>query len=70
MIWSMNKDVIPINGSKRAGAVRTPIMPGGLFAMDRAWFFEIGDDIGYDPEILYYGVSKYNKKGRGGEVFQ
>lgn len=54
----VNKDVIPINGSKRAGAVRTPIMPGGLFAMDRAWFFEIGDDIGYDPEILYYGVSK------------
>lgn len=49
-------DVIPINGSKRAGAVRTPVMPGGLFAMDRAFFFEIGDDVGYDPEILYYGA--------------
>ena len=27
-------------------------MPGGLFAMDRSYFFELGE---YDPEIFYYG---------------
>lgn len=32
--------------------VRSPIMPGGLFAMDRRFFFELG---AYDPEIFYYG---------------
>ena len=36
--------------------VRTPVMPGGLFAMDRAFFFKIGDGIGYDEGILYYGA--------------
>jgi polypeptide N-acetylgalactosaminyltransferase len=33
--------------------VRTPVMPGGLFAMDRAFFFRLG---AYDPEIFHYGA--------------
>jgi len=33
--------------------VRCPVMPGGLFAMDKDLFFELGE---YDPEILYYGA--------------
>ena len=37
---------------KRVGPVKSPVMPGGLFAMDRKFFFELGE---YDPEILYYG---------------
>lgn len=28
-------------------------MPGGIFAMDRLWFKELGE---YDEEILYYGA--------------
>lgn len=32
--------------------VRCPVMPGGLFAMDRSLFFELGE---YDPEIFFYG---------------
>eukprot|EP00911_Craspedida_sp_UC1_P001484 UC1_evm2s1122 len=34
-------------------SVRSPVMPGGLFAMDRKLFFELG---AYDPEIKYYGA--------------
>jgi len=44
------KDVLGDN--KRVGPVKSPIMPGGLFAMDRRYFFKLGK---YDPEILYYG---------------
>lgn len=40
-------------GEGRASPVRSPIMPGGLFAMDRAFFFKLG---AYDPEIKYYGA--------------
>lgn len=38
--------------NQRVAPVRSPIMPGGLFAMDKKFFFELGE---YDPEILYYG---------------
>lgn len=45
-----DRDVLGPN--KRVGPVRSPIMPGGLFAMDREFFNELGQ---YDPEIMYYG---------------
>ena len=37
----------------KTAAMRSPVMPGGLFAMDREFFFKIG---AYDPLILYYGA--------------
>eukprot|EP00039_Didymoeca_costata_P020854 m.342638 g.342638 ORF g.342638 m.342638 type:complete len:739 (-) comp21669_c0_seq1:44-2260(-) len=33
--------------------VKSPVMPGGLFAMDRELFIQLGE---YDPEIKYYGA--------------
>ncbi|EGD75657.1 hypothetical protein PTSG_07775 [Salpingoeca rosetta] len=45
-----DKDIIGDN--KKIGPVRTPVMPGGIFAMEKKWFEELGE---YDPEILYYG---------------
>eukprot|EP00039_Didymoeca_costata_P029384 m.24449 g.24449 ORF g.24449 m.24449 type:complete len:719 (+) comp7608_c1_seq2:260-2416(+) len=37
----------------RTAAMKSPVMPGGLFAMDRKFFFDMG---AYDPEIKYYGA--------------
>jgi polypeptide N-acetylgalactosaminyltransferase len=45
--------VSKVNPGQRDSPVRTPVMPGGLFAMDRAFFFKLG---AYDPEILHYGA--------------
>jgi polypeptide N-acetylgalactosaminyltransferase len=46
------KDLIP-GYPLMASPVKSPVMPGGLFAMDREFFFEMGE---YDPEIKYYGA--------------
>lgn len=32
--------------------MKSPIMAGGLFSIDRSWFFDLG---GYDPEMRLYG---------------
>jgi polypeptide N-acetylgalactosaminyltransferase len=61
--WRLTFTIVPANeerdmiqgystANKRISPVRSPVMPGGLFAMDRRFFFELGE---YDPEILYYG---------------
>jgi hypothetical protein len=49
----IEKDLLIPGENERASPVRTPVMPGGLFAMDRLYFFTLGE---YDPEILYYGA--------------
>lgn len=36
----------------RTAPVRTPTMPGGLFAMDREYFYKLGS---YDERMTYWG---------------
>eukprot|EP00038_Savillea_parva_P009742 m.185560 g.185560 ORF g.185560 m.185560 type:complete len:748 (-) comp16477_c0_seq1:130-2373(-) len=52
IIIGADPEVDVLGPNKDTAAVRSPIMPGGLFAMDRAFFNDLGQ---YDPEILYYG---------------
>ncbi|CAE8651384.1 unnamed protein product, partial [Polarella glacialis] len=47
------KELDALGLDKKSSAIKTPVMPGGLFAMDREYFFELG---GYDPDIRYYGA--------------
>ena len=57
--WRLSFTIVPadvetdlVSPSERHSPVLSPVMPGGLFAMDREYFFELGE---YDPDILYYG---------------
>eukprot|EP00434_Breviolum_minutum_P032561 symbB.v1.2.028799.t1/scaffold3087.1/size63987/2 len=49
----MGEDLLEKDQKKQASVWRSPVMPGGLFAMDREYYWELG---GYDPEIRYYGA--------------
>lgn len=49
--WSLGQKGMARRRSRDA-PMKSPIMAGGLFAMDRALFFELG---GYDPEMKLYG---------------
>jgi polypeptide N-acetylgalactosaminyltransferase len=79
--WRLSFTIVPADVDRdieggagplaRSSPVRSPVMPGGLFAMDRAFFFELG---AYDPEILYYGAEHVELSFRvwmcGGFVFE
>ena len=48
----LDKDLVP-GWNIHTSPVRSPVMPGGLFAMRKDFFFKLGM---YDPEIKYYGA--------------
>jgi len=48
----LDKDLVP-GWKLHTSPVRSPVMPGGLFAMRKDFFYKLGK---YDPEIKYYGA--------------
>ncbi|EGD79205.1 polypeptide N-acetylgalactosaminyltransferase 6 [Salpingoeca rosetta] len=59
--WRLTFTIVPANidrdlvgdGHPHTRPIRSPVMPGGLFAIDKDLFFQLG---AYDPEIKYYGA--------------
>eukprot|EP00922_Rhytidocystis_sp_ex-Travisia-forbesii_P041898 GHVS01062582.1.p1 GENE.GHVS01062582.1~~GHVS01062582.1.p1 ORF type:complete len:668 (+),score=63.24 GHVS01062582.1:259-2262(+) len=49
--WSLGQ-AFPNRQTSRQDPTASPIMAGGLFAVNRAWFLELG---GYDTEMRLYG---------------
>ncbi|XP_069510081.1 polypeptide N-acetylgalactosaminyltransferase 10 [Ambystoma mexicanum] len=58
--WEMYYKRIPIptemQNSDPSEPFESPVMAGGLFAMDRKWFWELG---GYDPGLEIWGGEQY-----------
>eukprot|EP00045_Choanoeca_perplexa_P011100 m.116071 g.116071 ORF g.116071 m.116071 type:complete len:607 (-) comp15513_c0_seq1:1409-3229(-) len=50
--WAMGQKGIGSRRRTRTEPMPSPIMAGGLFSMDRKYFFELG---GYDPGMKLYG---------------
>lgn len=60
--WRLSFTIIPadldhdlVEGAwpKETSPIKSPVMPGGIFAMSRSFFFKLG---AYDTEIKYYGA--------------
>eukprot|EP00931_Biecheleriopsis_adriatica_P076151 TRINITY_DN49893_c0_g1_i1.p1 TRINITY_DN49893_c0_g1~~TRINITY_DN49893_c0_g1_i1.p1 ORF type:complete len:700 (+),score=130.02 TRINITY_DN49893_c0_g1_i1:85-2184(+) len=49
--WTLGQRPQPLQGDQ-TNFHKSPIMAGGLFAADKAFFMHLG---GYDPEMKYYG---------------
>jgi len=50
--WTLGQSPQPIMDHDGVKPLQSPIMAGGLFASDRAFFMHLG---GYDPGMRYYG---------------
>ena len=51
-MWDSVPQGIMKNRSSKAEPLRSPTMPGGLFAIDRDFFTQLGT---YDPDLTYWG---------------
>ncbi|XP_046378158.2 polypeptide N-acetylgalactosaminyltransferase 5-like [Haliotis rufescens] len=50
--WGYVKDARKSQLKTPTDPIRSPTMPGGLFAIDRQWFTTLGT---YDPELMFWG---------------